>query len=221
MGNPNVFGLFLLLAAVYFYVIERKFYIPIILAVSTFATGSLVSMLIGCCALLCFLLKAKKYFPPVFLAAMTILIFRDINISPVAHILGKIDALSAFIFFGDSGDSLSISARINYYLDGFNLLIQFPTAIFFGHPDGILFYSGDGLYIYYLVSFGLILFSWFVISNLILFKNAINSINQLNKFLGIVLGIYLTYFFTNRILDYWPAAFPYLLAVVFLSKNER
>jgi hypothetical protein len=220
MGNPNVFGLFLLLSAIYFYVIERKFYIPIILVMGTFGTGSLVSMMMGCCALVYFYIKSNKISSLFFFGVMTLLILSVSEILPLTHIFGKLDAAFLYLSNGDSSGSLSVSARLNYYLDGLNLLSEFPLAIFFGHPNGILFYSGDGLYIYYLVSFGLFLFFSFIVSNLILLRNAINTNNQLNKFLGIILGIYLIYFFTNRILDYWPAAFPYLLAMVYLSKKE-
>ena len=221
MGNPNVFGLFLLLAAMYFYVVERKFYIPIILVIGSFGTGSLVTMLLGCCALIYFFIQLKKIKLLLFLGLMTLLTLSASNFFPVTHILGKLDAVLTFLSNGDSSGSLSVSSRLNYYLDGLNLLFEFPSAILFGHPNGILFYSGDGLYIYYLVSFGLPVFFYFIVSNLVLFKKAIDSKNKINSFLGITLGIYLIYFSTNRILDYWPAAFPYLLALVYLSKNLK
>lgn len=218
MGNPNVFGIYMLIAVLYFMIIDKNYIIATTISILSFLTGSLVTSIIGGLLLTICLLKIGKI--KMFLLFIIIFsIFNYLEILPYMHSLGKLEALVNAIQNGDISGTTSIEGRVDYLIGGVDMMISDPISIIMGHPNGIAMYNGDGLYISFLVTFGFIVTLYFILCNIYLIVANIKNKSALNRMSIYVLLLFMIYFAFNRILDYWPCAIPYFFAYRYLIAN--
>jgi len=228
MGNPNVFGIFLIVSGLASAIMlpSRYRYLSLVLFPSTMLTGSLVATIIGlsCFIVQIFCLLWRAPFRTLFFIftplSISIFIFSKQFVSdhiPVDHVFNKFIALRQFIVGEYESGSESISARLNYFEYGLELISNSPLSLIFGHPGFMPMYNGDGLWVSFLVTYGLPITLFFLIVNLLLSYRGIVSRSPDFLFSGCVLLVMLVFFITNRILDYWPAALIYMLVFSYLS----
>lgn len=225
MGNPNVFGLFLIVSGIACSILlsSRFKYMSIVLFLSTVLTGSLVTSIIG---LSCFFLQISYllFRSPVkslffIIAPLTILIVSKKYVDYIAinHALNKFIALLQFASGKYESGSESITARTDYFENGLNLVADSPLSLMFGHPGFMPMYNGDGLWVSFFVTYGLPVTLCFFVVNLLLCYRGVISRSPDLLFSSCVIIVMLVYFITNRILDYWPAALIYMLAFTYLA----
>jgi len=231
MGNPNVFGIFLVCAGLAKAILFHgrwRLLAPLLFA-STVLTGSLASALIGVGCLLVQgfsnLLRAPTRslifigaaFVAVVLAANALL---AINATSITHAINKLMSVIDF-FSGGSAEaqSQSVSLRVDYTLAGLRMMGEAPLAVLFGHPGGKPMYSGDGMWIAMFVTYGLPLTLAFIVANVVAVLRGLRDGTRPMVFSACVLMVVLAFFVTNRILDYWPAALAYLLAFGYLTNR--
>ena len=232
MGNPNVFGLFLIASglACDILITSRLPHISTFLFFSTFFTGSLVSSIVG---LFFILLKIRNFlkYPSIFrilfscsvFFAFYAILFGEYFIDetvPVRHAIDKFIGIMVFDLDDINSAPASLSLRMEYLIGGLTLIEKSPLSLIFGHPNFLPIYNGDGLWISFVVSFGVPLTLYFLIVNLMLLYRGITSQNRQFKFSGALIFVSLCFFTTNRILDYWPAAFLYFLAFTYLTNKS-
>lgn len=230
MGNPNVFGIFLIASGLVseFLITSWLKYFSIFLFFSTALTGSLVSLIIG---FVLILIKTKYYLKnsPIkslllfglILITLNIIVLDDYfsnDFRALNHALGKLDGVIN-VLNNDSTEASSLSIRMEYFRDGLMLIEESPLSLIFGHPDFLPMYNGDGLWTSFLVSYGLPLTLYFLMVNLMLIYRGIRLRTHVFKFSSSVIFVCMCFFVTNRILDYWPAAFIYILAFTYLSNK--
>jgi len=132
---------------------------------------------------------------------------------PVDHAMKKLDMFTNYLFWGSSGtESASIRVREALFLDGLLLFEKFPYAVFFGHPGLLPLYTGDSQWVSMIVTFGLPVTGGFLLANLMVMRRGFSGKDKELKLSSLVIAIFLIFFITNRILDYWPVALLYLLA---------
>ncbi len=231
MGNPNVFGIFLIASglACEFLITSRFRHFSTLFFFSTALTGSLVSLIIGF-FLIAF--QIKKYLKKspirtmVFLGLILILfnmiMFDEYvidEIRPLSHAMDKLGGIIDFSSSNDGTGTSSLSIRMEYLFEGLMLIEKSPLSLIFGHPDFLPMYNGDGLWTSFLVSYGLPLTLYFLMVNLILIYRGIRLQASSFKFSSAVILVSISFFATNRILDYWPAALIYFLAFTYLSNR--
>jgi hypothetical protein len=230
LGNPSVMGLFLLIAGLYFLFFLKRF--SVVTAsfcfLLTIFTGAALPTLLGLfffmilslrglanhrvyAVMSCFLVASGATY---FVSSISEDAISD---NAVFHSLFKLFALYSLFSAEAGGESLSVSGRLDYNLAGLKMLWEFPSAIIFGHPNFLPMYNGDGHFIAFLVTFGLPFFVCFIFVNLYVSFKHLNSKDPLKRFSAVIIFIYIAFFATNRILDYWPAALVYLMAFSFLA----
>jgi hypothetical protein len=230
LGNPSVMGLFLITACLYFQFFLNKFggLLSLLCFLLLFFTGAAMPIIIGCFLQFIFLIKFwRKYGLFFVIISSLIIVFsvifssqifdQDTDLRSILHFFGKILALFSIFSQDLGGESLSVSGRIDYFSTGISLLSESPLAILWGHPNYLPMYNGDGLYIAFLVTFGFPFLMYFFAVNLYLIIKHINSNDNLETFSAYMIFVYMIFFVTNRILDYWPSAFVYVIAFSFLS----
>lgn len=230
MGNANTFGLYLIVAALAFRIIYLLKNISRVFLLLVFGTGSLA------CSLIAFMLLSQSFFIDMRLKTFPFLllflsvavsglflaqdwIFADYN--PLWHGYMKFLALLEYVIIGGVDGSASISVREEYTAQGLLLLSENPLAIIFGHPDFLSFYSGDGFFLALLVTLGLPITFLFFICNLIAVYRGFKEDHCLSIFSAYVILIFLVLMFSNRILDYWPAGFIYILTFSYLVRKRH
>jgi hypothetical protein len=230
MGNPNVFGVFLIASGLWSALFLRRFRsLSSILFLATALTGSLASFSVGfiCLAVQLGVLWSRNPLRAlvIVLAAATVLslstlLIEFITDSPsIGHAFGKLEAVHDALN-GHGGESQSITVRLQYLHGGLDMLADSPLSILLGHPGGTPMYNGDGLWTSYLVTYGLPLTLYFLAVNLVVIYRAIVSRSRDLLFSGGVVAFMLVFFVTNRILDYWPAPLVYLLAFSYLTTRQ-
>ena len=148
-------------------------------------------------------------------------IYQESNAVWHAHM--KFLALLDFILnFGvaSTSNSASVSIRAEYTREGIAMLMESPWALVFGHPDFLPFYSGDGFYIALLVTLGLPMAFLFTFCNLVVCWRGYQEGSALSNFAATVLVCFLILFISNRILDYWPSSFIYILCFSYLVRRR-
>ena len=236
MGNPNVFGLFLIIAAVYVYTFVAS---PIKLAsiplsVIPLLTGSLVCSLIGLSFAAFVVLnefiysnRRVKLLLACLLLALTFLALNLVNMEmtgllAATHAFGKIEGLLTFFAVHDPSQAGSIAGRIAYVKDGFDLMKDSPLSLIFGHPGFLPMFNGDGLWISVIVTHGIPFTLLFFSTNIYVIFRSSRYKKPEFVFSFFVLIIMQLFFITNRILDYWPAALIYLLPFCYCAvRNVR
>lgn len=230
MGNPNVFGIFLVASGIasHFFLPPRLRHLSIPLFLATMLTGSLVSAIVGLvCLGFHLVILARRVSSKITIlllcvavpvAAYAVSSGHVSNVRSMEHVLGKLSSLRDLV----SGDyqpesSLSISGRLVFLLTGLGMMAESPLSLVFGHPAFIPMYNGDGLWTSYLVSFGFPVVLLFLAANMFVFYRGIVSKSPDLLFSSWIVAISMVFFVTNRILDYWPSALLYFLAFTYLS----
>jgi len=219
MGNPNVYGLFLLVSSAYVYMFANSYLrmLSVPMALLAILTGSLVCALIAIIMAVMitvrggYLAKGALLLPMV--ASLVFFIeFLDVNLEDLlgmAHAIGKMEGL---LSPSDAGVEVgSVDGRLDYFKEGLNLMKDNPGSLLVGHPDGLPMFNGDGTWISLFVTHGVPFTLLFQLSNLYLIFRSTRCPKIELAFSFFVLIIFQLFFITNRILDYWPAGFLYLL----------
>jgi hypothetical protein len=228
MGNANTFGMHLIIAALGLRFIYNKFWLSNIVLLFTFGTASLSCSLIGLILIFDSFLSnifGKKFFKTFFiilalLATSPLWLESIINIllnelsGPLEHVFAK------FIgFFSDLENLGSVRGRLKWIYEGMELMYNNPLSIIFGHPNFLPFFTGDGFYMTLLVTLGLPALIFFILSHIYVIKLGMKEKTSLSKFSTYTLIIYMYFFTTNRILDYWPSGFVYMLVFAYLTRK--
>ena len=225
MGNPNVYGLFLLVSATYIYLYSKSYLriMSLPMALLAILTGSLVCSLVGILMAVIIILRGG------YLAIGTLLVlgfaslvfsieFLDVNLEDLlgmAHAIGKIQGLLSLL---DAGVQIgSVNGRLDYLKEGLNLIKDNPGSLLVGHPDSLQMFNGDGTWISFIVTHGVPFTLLFQLSNLYLIFRSARCPKIEFVFSFFVLNMFQVFFITNRILDYWPAGFLYLLVFSYCS----
>lgn len=231
MGNPNVFGIFLICSglACIFLVKSRWRFASVPLLLATLATGSLASSLVGALCLMGQLARYIRRAPVRGLIVLAIMIavltastiaFEIVTDSPsITHAFYKFQGLQQLLSGGSTPDSDTFRIRIQYLRDGLGMLADSPASIILGHPDATAMYNGDGLWTSFIVTYGLPVTLAFLATNLYVLHRALRVRSPESLMSGAVVLAMLAFFITNRILDYWPAALLYLLAFSYLTNR--
>jgi hypothetical protein len=228
MGNANTFGLYLIVAALAFRFLYHRENISRVFLLLVAGTGSLACSLIAFMLLLHSLVDIRLKNRPLQVSllggsVLGLFLARDsisLSSGPIWHAYMKFQGVIKYVFMAQEGGTASISVREEYTAQGLLLLSESPLGIIFGHPDFLPFYSGDGFYIALLVTIGLPITFLFLICNLIAVYRGFKEDDSLSIFSAYVVLAFLVLFVTNRILDYWPAGFVYVLAFCFLVRKR-
>jgi hypothetical protein len=226
MGNANTFGLHLIIASLGLRFLYRQHIMSNILLVFTWGTGSLVCSLVASFLLLQSLIiniiKRPLSFIYVFIVLLMIFLIWGDNLflfisefGPVRHAYMKMGGLFSLEAF----DVGSVRGRIKWMIDGLQLMQENPISIILGHPGFLPFWTGDGFFFALLVTLGLPVTLLFILSNFYLVYLGMIEKTSLSQFAYYTLSVYLVFFCTNRILDYWPSGFMYLIVFVYLSRK--
>lgn len=232
VGNANSFGYLILSCAIFLLNTENKKGLFYFLCISSFFTGSLIIAFASSALLaISFFMNIRRYnvidwvsftiFSTLFLVILSFIFndnFEELFRS-VTHALAKLEGLINYLA-GSSEGSASVSIREEYIMNGFKMLAENPLGLIFGHPNGIVMYTGDGWWLALLVTHGLVVTILFLITNTIIFIRGINSGTQLGKTASYIILFTCFIFVANRILDYWPAGFIYILAVGFICNTS-
>ena len=230
MGNANTFGLHLIVAGLGLRLIFRRPMLSNIIMLCTWGTGSLICAGVGS-ALVFQNVVMNLWRKPAgaLLVIGCVLVFlvnfADTVLSgefgPLQHAYMKLDGLITVILSGaDTSTVGSISGREKYTAQGLSLLSAYPLAVIFGHPDFMPFYSGDGFYVALAVTLGVPMTVFFLISHFYMIFLGVKEGTPLARFCAYVIFVYLLFFASNRILDYWPSGFIYLLVVCYLLRRQ-
>lgn len=231
MGNPNVFGVFLIcagLACRFLLRDSRLGRFGPLLFVATVATGSLAASLVGVTCLLIQLVFLTLHRPVRGAAVAGVLLgilsgstilFEILTDSPsITHAFQKAESLQQLLA-GGGAESDSFSIRIQYLRTGLEMLSDSPAGIIVGHPGAVPMYNGDGLLTSFIVTYGVPVTLSFLAANLWAVSRARRRSSSETRFSGAVVLAFLAFFVTNRILDYWPTALAYLLSFSYLTNK--
>jgi hypothetical protein len=231
MGNPNVYGLYLLVSAAYLYFFSTSFHrmLSVPLALNAILTGSMVCSLV---AVLMALMIMVRYFilsgylakgllmMLLFTSVVLTTVFLDTNLEELramAHVIMKIQGM---LNLSDaSAESASVAIRLAYTQEGLSLLQDNPVSLLVGHPDYLPIFNGDGTWISLIVTHGILITLLFQLSNIYLIFRSSRHPKIEFVFSFFVLIVFQFFFITNRILDYWPAGFIYLLAFSYCASR--
>ena len=231
MGNANTFGLHLIVAGLGLRFIFRKPLLSNILLLSTWGTGSMACASIGSALVLQNLiinLWKNPFGALVIIVSVMILVFNfsqflvlEGNVGPSQHVYLKLEAALSLVFFGGDIEEVgSIAGRGAYTMQGLELLSDHPWAIIFGHPDFMPFYSGDGFYVAMAVTLGVPMMILFFVSHIYMILIGLREKNPVSNFAAYVLFVLVLFFASNRILDYWPSGFIYMLVISYLLRKK-
>jgi hypothetical protein len=226
MGNPNVYGLFLLVTAVYLYLYSKSFLrmLSVPVALIAILTGSLVCGLVA--VLLAFMIMIRYFMLGGYIAKGALLLlcftlfsfgalFTDADLTEfgaLEHAVGKIKGLLSNSFVDAGGELASVGGRLDYINEGLELMKDDPVSLLVGHPHYLPMFNGDGTWVSFIVTHGIPFTLLFQLSNLYIIVRAFRSTKVEFAFSIYILIMFQVFFVTNRILDYWPAGFLYLLA---------
>lgn len=230
MGNANTFGLHLIVAGLGLRFIFGKPLLSIILLLSTWGTGSLVSAGVGSVLVLQSLIIyvwKKPYLILVIYVSIILFIFNfgqtylSGEFGPILHAYLKLKGFFGALFFAeDYIDVGSIKGRMVYTMLGIELLKDHPLAIIFGHPDFMPFFTGDGFYLALAVTLGVPMMALFLVTQIYMIFKGLREKKPASNFAAYVLFVLVLFFASNRILDYWPSGFIYMLVVSYLLRKK-
>ena len=247
MGNANTFGLHLIIASLGLRFIYRRYFFSNIILIMSLFTGSLITGLISTFLILQSFINfvkfviLKKTAPLIFLLIIIFVILSlliiffifnenfelTFSLSPqLSHIFKK--AIEHYyvvynLIIGEINweDAGGLILRVSFFTDAWILLSENPMSIIFGHPDFLIFWKSDIFFLNFIVNHGLPMFLLFIISNVILVFRGMKNKTPLSKFALYTLIVYMLFFCVNRILDYWPSPFMYLLVFNYLSRKIK
>jgi len=233
MGNANTFGIHLITAALGLRFIYKQNLLSNIMLIMVWGTGSLVCVGIAAALLLQSVIIGFRHniFSTVLLLVGVMMgfyfwgdgiLFGEVG--PLWHAFMKIEGLVNVIYYGSDlfNEGVgSITGRHKYTIEGLQLISENPLSLFFGHPNYLPFYSGDGFYIAMLVTLGLPATLLFIISNFYAVYRGLSENTPLSNFSAYVLFTYILFFTVNRILDYWPSGLIYIIVFNYLLRARR
>lgn len=230
MGNANTFGLHLIVAGLGLRFVFKSPILSNIVLLSTWGTGSLACAGLGSALVMqSIFINLWKNPSGAILTVVGVLIIVDSfaetillgEFGPLQHAYMKLDGLMRLVLFGGDMDAVgSISGRETYTIQGLNLLKDNPWAVIFGHPNFMPFYSGDGFYVALAVTLGIPMMTLFLISHVYMIYIGLREKTPLSNFSAYVLVVFVMFFASNRILDYWPSGFIYILVVSYLLRRK-
>jgi hypothetical protein len=231
MGNPNVFGAFLIASGLASWMLlgVRLRHLALVFFLATILTGSLVSFLVGFSGAALYLLSRLRRWPLRFLAYSGLILVPILSwvvasdlisgTGAIDHALGKLQALQNFSIQGAGSGPASLTARQQYLAEGLSMMAESPLSVLVGHPHFTAMYNGDGLWTSFLVSYGLPVTLLFLLANLVVVFRGFSVRSSDLFFSACVIVVMLVFFVTNRILDYWPTALIYLLPFSYLTNK--
>jgi len=229
MGNANTFGIHLIIASLGLRFIYNKLLLSNFVLLFTFGTASLscslISLILIADSLLFsffkkipiktfFIILALLVTSPIWMESIINILLNEFS-GPVRHVTGKLSG-----FFSNIENLGSVRGRLKWISDGMQLMYEYPLSIIFGHPNFIPLFTGDGFYLTILVTLGLPALFFFILSHLYVIKLGMKEKDSLSKFSTYTLMIYMFFFATNRILDYWPSGFVYMLVFTYLTRKK-
>ena len=235
VGNANSFGYILLSLAIFVRTIwgsSRLFYI---FCIASYFTGSLAILMIATFIMaidLIVRINKKRTYREIglglllvsIISPILIIYFDQINLQSlsmsVQHSREKLNAL-LLILSGGEGGAASIDLRREYTLNGLELVANSPFSLIWGHPEGIPMYTGDGWWLGLLVTHGLVVTLAFLLINSTLIIKGIRLGSQEGKCAAYVVLLTCVILLSNRILDYWPSAFFYVLSVGYICNSIK
>jgi hypothetical protein len=111
----------------------------------------------------------------------------------------------------------SISLRSEIHGRALRVIAQDPTVLLIGQT-GVVYDANDSQILSFILSFGGLITSAFVVLNMIF---CLSALKNKNDFVFIALILFNFSFFTNRLLDYFPMAILYFALVSYLSQINR
>lgn len=229
VGNPSSFGLLCCISYLYIdtFVEHRREEIPekIILALGALATNSVFSLLTMACIILLVEGKNKRlgFLAMCFLPALAVagyLILQAEAEGKPSFLVHKILAVLNFVGLVDYEVTAGITGgRIADHLNLLQGFVDEPSSMLWGHMGSSVYRAADSQYVSYLASFGIPLTLLFVLINLKVYASALQNRKAEGLFLRGCLLIFLFNFFVNRILDYFPMTFVYMMVMIGLSRG--
>lgn len=216
VGNPSSFGFLLLISSI---IIRKRLLISTLLRVGTIFTGAGMVVLVAGLLQFRYMIHNFGYFILTLAFLCIIMLFSDVEIEMVSraadHAVQKISALSS----GNFADSYSLINRIEYNIAGWELFTANIIHVLIGSVGEPVIFTGDGYYIALLASYGLIGFILFVFMIVeTRFYSVSRNFNVTSSRYTIIIFLYS--FITNRLIDYWPMALIFLLALIHSNESE-
>ena len=216
VGNTSSFGFLLLISSV---IIRKRFFISTLLRVGTIFSGAGMVLLIAGLMQLREIFKSLNYFilTSLFLLVLILFFYDEMIVYSNAadHAIQKISDIFALNF----EDSYSLKNRIKYNIQGWELFTENFAHILIGSLGDPVIFTGDGYYIALLATYGLIGFVLFAV--MILGTQCYRGSKNFNVSSSrYIIVIFLFIFITNRLLDYWPMALIFLLALIHSKESE-
>jgi hypothetical protein len=219
LGNANSFALYCIASFFWFSIVERKFIYALIASAGILLSGSLVAIIVFIVAS-AFAFNIWKHIGLISFTGATTALAISYLPEPVTraldHALRKSLALSDFIFNGRYDGSMSVFGRVDYLLRGLELMSDDALSWFWGHPNGLIMFTGDGYFTAILVTHGVVILSLFILYLLMLCLRTGVGNQRLFRFSKILLISVFIYMAANRILDYYPAALLCMLSVGYI-----
>lgn len=216
VGNPSSFGFLLIISSV---IIRKRFLTSTLLRVGTILTGAGMAVLVAGLMQLRYMFNSYGYFIISSSFLCVVILFFDIEISifgfAADHAIQKISALTS----GNYADIYSLKNRIEYHIYGWELFTTNIVHVLIGSIGEPVIFTGDGYYIALLASYGIVGFILFVF---MIFGTRFYSVSR-NFNVGssrYIIIIFLFSFITNRLIDYWPMALIFLLALIHSKESE-
>lgn len=230
MGNANTFGIHLIVAGLGLRFIYKQHLLSNIVLLFTWGTGSLACVSIASIFIFqSILINLWKNTLGIIILVVGIVVSVSYmkesiltgDFGPLLHAYMKVEGAIIFLFYGSNFVGAgSFSGRTDYIMQGLQLMSDNPLSLFFGHPDLLPFYSGDGFYVALLVTLGIPALVLFIICNLYTIYRGLSENTPLSNFAAYVLLAFMLIFASNRILDYWPSGLIYMLALSYLVRDR-
>ncbi|NUA25397.1 hypothetical protein [Cupriavidus basilensis] len=229
VGNPSSFGLLCCISYLYVDTFARRWPAEIaeklVLALGAVATNSVFSLMTMACIVLLVEIKNKRLgfllmcFVPALAAAGFFVLQAEAEGKP-SFLIHKILAVLNFVGLVDYDVTAGITGgRIADHLNLLAGYVEEPASMLWGHMGSTVYRAADSQYVSYLASFGIPLTLLFVLVNLKIYASSKSQRTPEAVFLRGCLLIFLFNFFVNRILDYFPMTFIYLIVVIGLSRG--
>lgn len=240
MGNANTFGLHLIIASLGIKFIYHSNFLSNIILILTWGTGSMMCAIVSTFFLtqsfIVYLFKKPLIVLFIFFVSFLIIciswftlgsnfFFQSIpDTGPIQHSIKKIyehyDILLNFLTGKISFSEVSnYIYRVEMIIYSWELLIKNPLSIIFGHPNFLPFWTTDSFVLALLVTLGLPSLVLFIISIIFLILRGFKHKTDMSRFASYTLFVYSLFFFSNRILDYWPSGFIFILVFTYLCRK--
>jgi hypothetical protein len=228
MGNPNSFGLALIICLIYVWTIQKnkhQFLLSTLLIIPAVMTQSLmIACLLFLTPLILYIFN-RNIFTFAKREAQYIIILSACSWMGLAnHMTFKILATAHKFGLAPYYDvpAGSLEGRVDQirYVERFTDLSSFG-AFFWGHGDGASFTPIDPQYLCYSLNFGIVLTVIFGVLNLFFLIKAWNTDPKYRTFLFAALLAFNFSFLTNRLLAYFPMGFLYALIITAIFKHQK